>query len=63
MSQLVALFGFAVLFASSALAQTTAPGTAPATTTGGIMDYWWVVLLVVIILAAFWFFRGRNRSM
>ncbi|MBM6593730.1 hypothetical protein [Microvirga pudoricolor] len=63
MHQLAAFFSFLILFASSAFAQTPAPGAAPATTTGGITGYWWIILLIVIIAAAIWFLRGRNRSM
>ncbi|MBM1171980.1 hypothetical protein [Microvirga arabica] len=71
MSKLTALIGFVFLTASSAWAQTPAPGpttgSPPAgdagAAGGGIMDYWWVILLVVIIAAAIWYFsRGRSRS-
>ena len=50
---------------SSAIAQTTAPGTspgAPAAPGGGLADYWWLILLVLIAAAAAWYFmKGRNR--
>jgi uncharacterized protein HemX len=47
---------------SSAVATTTAPGTAPAEITGGIGDYWWAILVVIVIAAAIWYYmKGRHR--
>jgi hypothetical protein len=54
-----------LVWVSSAIAQTTAPGTSPGTPApagGGLADYWWVILLVLIAAAAAWYFmKGRNR--
>jgi hypothetical protein len=66
MGQLAALATFVFLTASSAWAQTTAPGGtgAPAGGTGtggGIGDYWWVILLILVVAVAIWYFT-RNRS-
>ena len=59
---LATLIGVIVMAASSALATTTAPGTAPGEMTGGIGDYWWTILVVIVIAAAIWYYmRGRNR--
>jgi hypothetical protein len=50
------------LLASSVLAQTTPPATAPDTATRGIADWWWIILVVVVIAAVVWYFtRGRSR--
>ncbi len=69
---LTSLFGFLVLKASSALAQTTTPpGTAPGTATapgagastgsGGLANWWWLILIVLVAAAAVWYFtRGRG---
>ena len=63
-----ALAGLILLAISSslALAQTTAPGTAPGDATtapgGGIADWWWVILLVIVAAVAIWYFtRSRRR--
>jgi hypothetical protein len=56
-----------IFAASSALAQTPAPGASPApgatpAVAGGLADYWWIILLVVLAAAAIWYFmKGRNR--
>ncbi len=58
------LIGF-ILLASSALAQTTTPGTTPAPApapSGGIADWWWVILLVILVAAAVWYFGMRRRG-
>src|SRR5918998_707852 len=49
---LATLIGVISMATSSALATTTAPGTAPAATGGGIGDYWWIILVVIVIAAA-----------
>jgi LPXTG-motif cell wall-anchored protein len=54
--------GRGALATSSALATTTAPGTAPGPTTGGIGDYWWAIVVLLVIAAAIWYYmKGRNR--
>ena len=69
---LATLFGYLVLTVSSALAQatTTAPGTAPGTTTapgggaatsgGGLANWWWIILVLVVVAAVIWYLR-RGR--
>jgi hypothetical protein len=66
MSKLLALSSFLVVSASSAWAQTPAPGPAPtvdAGATGWIGTYWWMILLILIVLAAAWYFSRRSRSL
>ena len=63
---LIAIIGAPLLvLVSSAIAQTTAPGTSPGTpaaTGGGLAGYWWLILLILIAAAAVWYFmKGRNR--
>ena len=59
---LATLIGLIVMETSSALATTTAPGTAPGETTGGIGDYWWVIVVLLVIAAAIWYYmKGRHR--
>jgi LPXTG-motif cell wall-anchored protein len=65
MLQLLALIGFLILAASSALAQTipgSPPATGPAGTgqTGEITDSWWVLLLVLVVAAVIWYFSSRR---
>jgi hypothetical protein len=56
------LTSLAVLWASSALAQTPAPDAAAGGR--GVGDYWWVILLVIIVIAAIWYFmRGRRPTL
>ncbi len=56
------LIGF-ILLVSSALAQTTAPGTTPAPApSGGIANWWWIILLVILVAAAVWYFGMRRRG-
>src|SRR5215210_3199170 len=65
------LFGYLVLAVSSALAQTTPPGTAPGTATtpgagagagtgGGLADWWWIILVLLVVAAAIWYFMRRR---
>jgi hypothetical protein len=64
-THLATLFGYLVLVVSSALAQTTAPGTA--TTPGGSpgaapgsrgdpADWWWIILILLAVAVAIWYF-------
>ena len=50
-----------------ALAQTTAPGTAPGDATtapgGGIADWWWVILLVIVAAVAIWYFSRKRTTL
>ncbi len=63
------LAGFALFTASSALAQTTAPGTT-APGAGAIgesgtsrADWLWLIILVLLVAAAIWYFtKGRRRA-
>ena len=58
-----------LVLASSAMAQTTAPGASPGTpaagapgAAGGLGSYWWLILLVLLAAGAAWYFmKGRNR--
>jgi uncharacterized protein YjbJ (UPF0337 family) len=53
-----------LLIASPALAQATAPGSAPAggTSSGGL-SWLWIILALIVIGAAVWYFGfARNRS-
>jgi len=63
------LFGFLVLDVSSALAQTTAPGTAtspggsPGTAPGtraDPADWWWIILIVLAVAVAVWYFMRKR---
>jgi hypothetical protein len=75
MDRIASIATFVFLTASSAWAQTTAPGGgaggAGAGGTGGggtgsgggIRDYWWVILLVLAAIAIWYFMRSRrNRT-
>lgn len=56
------LVGSALAVASPAMAQATAPGSAPADGSGGV-SWLWIILLLAVIGAAIWYFRSvRNRS-
>ena len=55
------LLGSLLLATAPALAQTTAPSSAPATTGGG-MGWLWFVILLAIAGAAIWYFAfGRTK--
>jgi hypothetical protein len=54
------LTSFLMLSASSAVAQTPGPGTAPG---GGLADYWWVILVLIIVAVAIWYYtKGRRPN-
>ena len=63
------LFGFLVLAVSSALAQTTTPGTAtspggsPGTAPGSRTDpadWWWIILILLAVAVAVWYFMRKR---
>ena len=57
-----ALLVGSLLASSSAIAQTTAPGSATAATSAGSMSWLWIVLLLAVIGAAVWYFMFKNKS-
>jgi hypothetical protein len=63
LSSIPTLVGLHLFTLSSALAQTTAPGTpSPAPTAeGGIANWWWVILIVVLAAIAIWYYTSRMR--
>src|SRR3954469_24661686 len=61
--QLHLALGSLVLAASSALAQTAAPTTAPSASASGNMGWLWIVLLLVIAAGAIWYFGFGRKKM
>src|ERR671927_1011264 len=64
LAQFHLLVGSMLLITSPALAQATAPGSAPAggTSSGGL-SWLWIILALIVIGAAVWYFGfARNRS-
>jgi uncharacterized protein YjbJ (UPF0337 family) len=47
--------------ASSAIAQTAAPGAAPTASSTGGMGWLWILLLLVVVGGAVWYFLIRNK--
>ena len=50
-----------LLAASSGIAQTAAPGSAPAASSTSGMGWLWIVVLVVAVGGAIWYFFIRNK--
>ena len=60
-THLSTLAGSIFLAASPVLAQTAAPGTAPAATADGGSGWIWIVVLLLVLAAVAWYFmRGRS---
>jgi hypothetical protein len=57
-----ALLGFLFSAVSSALAQPSPGGTAPASTAGGLADWWWIIIVVALAAAAIWYFMKGRRG-
>ena len=57
----ISLLGGSLLLAlSPAVAQNTAPSTAPAATSSGGMGWLWIIVLLALVGAAVWYFM-RNK--
>lgn len=56
------LVGSLLLAISPALAQTTAPSSAPAASTSGGTGWLWIIVLLALVGGAAWYFWSRNRS-
>ena len=51
-----------LLAAFPVVAQTSAPSSGPAASTGGGMGWLWIILLLALVGGAVWYFMFRNKS-
>ena len=61
-TQLNLLVGSLLLAAFPVVAQTSAPSSGPAASTGGGMGWLWIILLLALVGGAVWYFMFRNKS-